>query len=307
MAPRNHKHNPPDLGPALLPRDDRRIAQALALGPHAPDFVPGAKRKKNRHSRTQLATWHAQPGMPKWQAILVANGLMCGAKLNRHLSAEGEVVHGYAENEGDTPLYCRSPPVPGQEQSKVLPYRCRWHGGNAVGGPDHPETGNQRARQHGLYSKVFVGEDLEFFEALISDDEDRQAELRGLRREIMSELTRLRKARILQREQEALIEGGAKIEDLVRPFAYTKRKKQTTGGLHGASAEAEETVTKQLVDFDRLISRMTGDLCRKLMAQDQLLRVVSTDEPQDYANKARALMEALEQTHTRAEGFEGDS
>jgi hypothetical protein len=235
--------------------------------------------------------------MPRWQAILVAAGHMCGASVSRCLDADGQLVKRRAEHPGEVQLYCRQRPVPGQADSGgVRPYRCRFHGGNAKRGDASPAAGNQHNRRHGLYAKGFEGEDQQIYEALRADE----AELHALRDEIAGTKVRLRRALILLREQNEALAAGRKVEELGRPLSYKKRRK--AGGT--GAGEIEVTEEKVLVDYERHVDRLIGQLARLLQTQAQLLNVAGASTPEDFAERARQLMAEMDERHPQAEGFE---
>lgn len=295
---------PEALGPLLQKADARHVERAQALGRNAREIIPAKERRHRgpRGERSKLGEWRPErmaPGMPRWQARLVCAGEMCGAPTHRIVHPEtGEQrrQNGGPAPDGWVRLYCRMRPVPGQD-GRPLPHRCRQHGGNILTGAESPNAGNQSGRKHGLYSRAFAGEAAELFAELESSED----ELHALRLEIAATKVRGHMALVCQREQEELIaEGVGPDDDRARKYAYRSRKSKIGEGPEGGTVSDEREY--RWTDFLTLWRKFMLTLTDLLRAEAQIAGDSTT--PEDFGEKARAMLKEMDRVHTSADGFE---
>lgn len=295
---------PEDLGPVLQRADAAHIDKARALGRSAREVIPASERRHRgpRGERSKLGEWRPErmaPGMPRWQVRLVCAGLMCGAPTRRIVHPEtGEQrrQNGGPAPDGWVRLYCRMRPVEGQD-SRPLPHRCRQHGGNSPSGEGDPRTGNQSARKHGLYSPAFSGPEAELFANLC----DHEAELHALRLEIAATKVRGHMALVCQREQEELIAHGVgPDDDRAAKYAHRDRRHKLSDGPEGAGVSDEREY--RWTDFLSIWRKFMRTLTDLLRAEAQIAGDSTT--PEDFGEKARAMLAEMDRIHSRADGFE---
>jgi len=289
MAPRSR-----DLGPLLLPHDAVHLERVRALGPAVRVVVPGRER---RIGRRQLAPWRAQPGMPRWQAVLVASGVMCGAKTARIVNTEtGEIVRHRSGPMPEGPwvrLYCRQHPHPGQRGP--LPHRCRYHGGAGREETALANRGNENARKLGLYSGALTTE----------NGNEVLEDLRGDPSAVLSIIeegallkARIREALLAAKRQQQLLAEGSTIEDLPRELTYVRWRED---------ADGKRTREVHATDFLDHVERCLSQLASLLRVHSVLYPAKSEEsDPTEYAARVQQALKEMAEAHPLAEGFDDD-
>jgi len=279
-----------DLGPVFLPGSARWLTPAARLrddyeDPENIGFVRSIPQRTRRR-------WTHPPKMPLWQAVIVSNGQMCGAKRTCYLDAEGRVVYGRLEVvETDTskcrPLYCRSAPEAGYHDSNYpKPWRCRMH----IGGDS---AQNRKRRREVLWGRALNINDGE------SDAFHDMMEL-GPNLEEEIAMARVRLARYLYLERKQLEAIEADDADAFKIFSCRQKVGSGPDGNYD-----EEIIEKRVPDFRGDVQKGIIALAKLLDVQAKISPVAGAQSAEEIAAKIREFSQKIdEEIHSLEEPAE---
>lgn len=249
---KKHHRLQTNFGPIQLPHDYHHLRKAMEIG-DVETIIPSSKRK-TKGTKSVLPKWEPPADMPRWQAILVATGHMCGVKQRKYLDSERRLVYSWLskveDKTGCTQLYCRmTPPAVLQGSDVPLPHRCYPHGGaRAADG-----MARRRRREQSFYASVLQPDEADQLVDLVEGSDISNVDF-----EIALTKVRLRRAVLEETEARELLKAG-KEERALALFGIKKKK----GSENGKDFELEET-DRRMIDFEVKISRIMRQLTKLL-------------------------------------------
>lgn len=163
--------------------------------------------------------WQPPRDMTPEQTAKVSAGNMCGAKLKHD--------RGYCSNR------------PAKVHNKNIPYRCNMHGARSG-----PPEGNQNARTHGIFSKLYSQEEFK---------EYRDRTMVDRLKDVIAMLSiRSERALLADINQTTALESADEkdYKSILRIDSISSKVRQVAGG----AISGEKQTTRKIVDYKKVVN-----------------------------------------------------